>query len=172
MHVHVRVCKVRELQLEYSCMRCSEHEADVKGHRIVQKSTKMLKTATKKSVKKNPKKTVKSVTTERQVACDRRTPRNTRRQELVKPVRKRTRGDTDNADAVPPKRPRSSRSLTEEDIPRIVDAFIAAQDKHRAAVVQPGTPMLRMGIQRMTPVTQSATLATQSATLATQVASF
>jgi len=31
--------KVTELQLEYSHMRCSEHEADAKGHRIVQKST-------------------------------------------------------------------------------------------------------------------------------------
>ena len=32
---------------------------------------------------------------------------------------------------MPPKRPRSSWSLTGGDIPRIVDAFIAAQDKRR-----------------------------------------
>jgi len=35
MHVNVHVCKVRELQFEYSHMHCSEHEADVKGHCIV-----------------------------------------------------------------------------------------------------------------------------------------
>jgi len=108
MHAHVRVCKVRELQLEYSPMHCSEHEADVKGHRIVQKSTKMPKTAAKKSAKKNPKKTEKSVTTKRRVTHDRRTPQNTRRQEVVEPVRKRTWRDIDNPDAVPPKQPRSS----------------------------------------------------------------
>jgi len=50
---------------------------------------------------------------------------------VVEPVRKHSRRDTDDADAVPPKRPRSSRSLTEADIPRIVDAFIAAQNKRR-----------------------------------------
>jgi len=50
---------------------------------------------------------------------------------VVEPVRKCTRRDTDDADAVPPKRPRSSLSLTEADIPRIVDASIAAQDKRR-----------------------------------------
>ena len=94
---------------------------------------KMPKTTAKKSTKNNPKKTAKSVTTERRVTCDRRIPQNTRqRQEVVEPVRKHIRRDTDNADAVPPKWPRSSRSLTEADIPHIVDAFIAAQDKcHR-----------------------------------------
>jgi len=131
MHVHVCIGKIRELQLEYLCMRCSEHEADAKGHRIVQKSTKMPKTTAKKSAKKNPKKTAKSVTTERRVTRGRRTPQNTRRQDVIEPVRKCTRRNTNNADAVPPKWSRSSRSLTEADIPRIVNTFIAAQDKRR-----------------------------------------
>jgi len=48
---------------------------------------------------------------------------------VVGPVRKGTRRDTDDEDAVPPKRSQSSRSLTEGDIPHMVDAFIAAQDK-------------------------------------------
>jgi len=125
----VCVGEVRELQLEYSRMRCSKHEVDVKGHHTVQKSTKMLKKASKKSTKKNTKKIAKSVTTERRVTRDRRTPQNTRWQEVVEPVRKRSRRDTNDADTVPPKQLRSSRSLTEADIPHIVDAFIAAQDK-------------------------------------------
>jgi len=112
-------------------MCCSEHEADAKGHRIVQKSTKMPKPTAKKSVKKNPKKTAKSVTTERRVTRGRRTPQNTKQQDVVEPVRKHTRRNTNDVDTVPPKRSRSSRSLTEADIPRIVDAFIAAQDKRR-----------------------------------------
>jgi len=58
----------------------------------------------------------------------RRTPQNTKWQDIVEPVRKRTRRNTNDVDTVPPKRSRSS-SLTEADIPHIVDAFIAAQDK-------------------------------------------
>ena len=50
---------------------------------------------------------------------------------MEEPARKRTRRDTNDAVAVPAKRRQPSRSLTEADIPRIVDAFIEAQDKRR-----------------------------------------
>ena len=71
-------------------------------------------------------------TTNQPVTRGKRTPVNTRQGEVEEPARKHTRRDTNGAVAVPAKLRQPFRSLTEADIPRIVDTFIEAQDKrHR-----------------------------------------